>query len=1081
MPIQSREDVVEVEARIARIFAASPAGRTAEIRRLFVETLDFTPAAGQVPLHPAPKHVELPSAAERISETDGVHVLYVALDTPDTDRVRKTETAAATRLIADQLGEDLLLLFTNRSADQLHLVHPSFEGARPTLRRMIVERDLPRRTAVQQVSNIYWERKDTGSIRTALDRAFDVDRVTREFFEEYSRVFDHAMEHVQGFGPDKEEQERKKMFVQTLFNRLMFVYFVSRKGWLTFGGNNEYLSALWKDYAAGADEDSNFHYDRLRLLFFAGLNNLKAEDLTSEPETHRLIGKVPFLNGGLFDKTPEDDRSGLVVPDDCISCVFEELFEKFNFTVMESTPFDIEVAVDPEMLGKVFEELVIRRHDTGSYYTPRPVVSFMCREALKGYLEGQDTGLDSEAVAGFVDVRDTSGISQTAAPRIAEALENVTVVDPACGSGAYLLGMMQELVDLRTTLFNVGIDPKSLYELKLHIIQRNLYGVDIDEFAVNIAMLRMWLALAVEYEGDTPEPLPNLDFKILQGDSLLGPDPSPENYGDLFRHRVHEAAARLASLKAEHMKATTGKEAIKAEIVSVEADLRDALADTLAPEGAVDWRVQFAEVFDRDGFDIAIANPPYIQLQKDAGKLGKLYKDVEYTTFVRTGDVYQLFYERGCQLLRSSRGLLAYITSNSWLKAEYGKPLRRYFSTQHTPLRLLELGKDVFASAIVDSGVLLLRAGSANGAFPAVDMDRLSTTDFPPRESLWGTVRPDGEAPWSVLSRTEQSVMDKMLAEGTPLGEWDVRINRGVITGYNKAFIIDDATRRALIAEDPNSERIIKPILRGRDIRRYRAKWAGLWLIVAKYGSYKTLPKEFPAIHRYLLLHEDRLRARGQCRYSRSGSSSRRTEYAGQHHWLELDNNPKDSFLEEFTKEKLFWMDLTEHGRFAYHDGEMFCANTAYVLTGASIKYLCAVLNSILITWFMKNTALNSGMGTPRWVKFTVERLLIPKISAAKQRPFVRLVDEILEAKATDPDADTSYLEWDIDRLVYDLYGLTDEEDTAIERSLGLIHETDEEEDAALATAMDEAMAEDPGGFVSEEVVMATLRGVNGG
>ena len=1062
MPILNREDAVEVEARIARMFAAaSPADRAAEVRALFVETLDFDAGSGQVSLHPVPKHVALPAVAERIAETDGVHVLYIALDTPDTDRVRKTEAATAAELIAAQLGEDLILLFTNPSGSQLHLVHPNLEDARSTLRRMIVERDLPRRTAVQQVSNIYWYRQDTGSIRTALERAFDVEAVTKHFFDEYKRVFDHAMERVEGFGADENEQERKKLFVQTLFNRLMFVYFVSRKGWLTFGNDNDYLSALWNDYFSNPDQ-SNFYSDRLYHLFFFGLNNPQSRDLNFKDRfMASIFGEVPFLNGGLFDRKPEDDLTGLFVPDDCISQVFEELFEKFNFTVMESTPFDIEVAVDPEMLGKVFEELVTGRHDTGSYYTPRPVVSFMCREALKGYLEGRETGLDPEAIAGFVDERKTSSISQTAAPRIAEALENVTVVDPACGSGAYLLGMMQELVDLRTTLFNVGIDPKSLYELKLHIIQRNLYGADIDEFAANIAMLRMWLSLAVEYEGHTPEPLPNLDFKIVLGDSLLGPAPSPGNYVDLFRHRAHEVAARLADLKGSYMNESSAeKNALKVDIERVEAELREALADTPAPEGAVDWRVQFAEVFDRGGFDIAIANPPYIQLQKDGGRLGRLYKNVQFTTFVRTGDVYQLFYERGCQLLRSSRGLLAYITSNSWLKAEYGKPLRRYFSTRHTPLRLLELGKDVFASAIVDSSVLLLREGSANGPFPAVDMDRLQTPDFPPRENLWGRVRPAGDAPWSVLSRAEESVMDKMRAKGTPLGEWDVRISYGIKTGYNKAFIIDDKTRQKLIAEDPNSERIIKPILRGRDIRRYRSKWAGLWLVATHNGYGDVLAinvGDYPSVKDHLDLYYPQLAKRQD-----KGS----TPY----------NLRNCTYYEEFAKEKLFWMQMSGRGRFSYADPGLYCNQKGFMITGESLKYMCALLNSSLSTWFMKNNGVTTGMGLVQWDKFSVERIPIPKISAAKQRPFVRLVDAILEAENS--EADTSHLEWEIDSLVYDLYGLTEEEDITIERGLGLIHQTDEEEDAAIARAIEEGLTTER---VSREEVMAILRAPDGG
>ena len=542
MPIRNRDDAVEVENRIGRIFAASPSERAGEIRALFVEALDFGPAAGHVGLDLAPSNVVLPAYAERVAELGGVHVLYVALDTSDTERVRKGEAAAAAKLIADRLGDDLLLVFTNTSASQLHLIQPSFEGARPTLRRMIVERDLPRRTAVQQVSHIYWNHQDSGSIRSALDKAFDVEAVTRAFFKEYKDIFDLAIDRVEGFGSDADEQERKKLFVQTLFNRLMFIYFLSRKGWLAFHDDNDYLNALWKDYQAADSDDKNFHLDRLSLLFFAGLNNPQSRDLShNNPVLYAKIGAPPFLNGGLFEKTGLDKRTGVVVPDGVIQPMLSDLFDRFNFTVMESTPFDIEVAVDPEMLGKVFEELVTGRHDSGSYYTPRPVVSFMCREALKGYLEGCDTGLAKEDIARFVDERETSGVSLTFAPGVADALEDVTVVDPACGSGAYLLGMMQELVDLRTALFNIGVDARSLYDLKLHIIQRNLYGVDIDEFAVNIAMLRMWLSLVIEYEGDRPEPLPNLDFKVVLGDSLLGSGPKP---GQLRRSLSLQGAQR---------------------------------------------------------------------------------------------------------------------------------------------------------------------------------------------------------------------------------------------------------------------------------------------------------------------------------------------------------------------------------------------------------------------------------------------------------------------------------------------------------------------------------------------------------
>ena len=618
-----------------------------------------------------------------------------------------------------------------------------------------------------------------------------------------------------------------------------------------------------------------------------------------------------------------------------------------------------------------------------------------------------------------MDSQNTGGISVADARKIAAALERVTVVDPACGSGAYLLGMMQELVDLQTTLFNVGVDAKSIYDLKLEIIRRNLYGADIDGFAVNIALLRLWLSLVIEYEGDRPEPLPNLEFKIARGDSLLAPNPDPQQYGDLFGDFIRQLD--LGRLKAEHMRTTeqVEKDRLKVDIEDGRRQIREMLGDA-AGDDVIDWRVEFAEVMGTGGFDIVIANPPYIQLQRDQGRLGQLYKDVGYSTFIRSGDIYQLFYERGCQMLNPSTGLLAYITSNSWLKAEYGKRTRRYFSEHHSPLTLLELGKDVFESAIVDSNVVLVRSGrkaTEPPVFEAVDVERMDEDNFPPPKHRWGQVRVDGELPWSILSQTEQGIIDKMRRVGTPLKEWDIAIYRGITTGLNDAFIIDNQTKEALVAEDPRSAHILKPVLRGRDIERYRAKWAGMWLIDTHNGYDGVPPVEvgdYPAIRAYLNEYSGRLANR----YDKG-----RTPY----------NLRNCAYHAEFTKEKLFWIDLTEQGRFAYDASEVFCVNSAYMMTGDSIKYLCAVLNSDLTTWFMRNSALNSGMGTTRWVRFTVERIPVPIIDAVQERPFTRLVDEILQVR--DAGADTTDLEADIDWLVCDLYGLSEDEVQAITKT----------------------------------------------
>lgn len=681
MPVLNREDSADVDEQIARIFSASDNERIGEARRLFVEILDFSPASGAVSLAKARKGVSLPENAELLATMSGVSAVYVAMDDDSTNRVRKGEAAEAAKRISEELAGDLLLVFMNSANSQLHFVYPTFEGTRPALRRMVIERDLPRRTVVEQLSKIFWEREDTGDIRGALEHAYDVEAVTTRFFQDYKRVFDVLIDSVIGFGDDAAEQEAKKLFVQTLFNRLMFVYFLSRKGWLAFNGEKDYLKALWDDYA-NLSESPNFYVSRLQPLFFAGLNNPQAFDLKKDnPVLHSLIGDVPFLNGGLFDKFKDEVRTGVSVPNESIKLIFDDLFDPYNFTVMESTPLDVEVAVDPEMLGKVFEELVTGRHESGSYYTPRPVVSFMCRESLKGYLDTKNTGATKEAIQAFVsDDHDTSGLGIATAPLIADALNEIKVIDPACGSGAYLLGMMQELVDLKTALYSdqLSHEPKDLYDLKLQIIQDSLYGADIDEFAVNIAMLRLWLSLSIDYEGGRPEPLPNLDFKIVCGDSLTGTDPSPSHFGDLFRHRIEELADQLAELKHNHMSSTGQlKSGFAEEISGILNELRECLSGDPEQALVVDWRVEFAEVFTNDGgFDVAIANPPYVRME--------LFKDLKpmlirnFTEIHRErSDLYCYFYARALQLLKDG-GILAFISSNKWLRSNYGSGLRKY-------------------------------------------------------------------------------------------------------------------------------------------------------------------------------------------------------------------------------------------------------------------------------------------------------------------------------------------------------------------------------------------------------------------
>ena len=730
MPIKNVQDAIEVHEHIEWVFDADrPDERAQAIRRLFVDVLDFADQRGQVALASTPAGVKLPQFAERIAVLDGVHVCYIALDTSETDRVRKQEAVAAARQLANELGDDLLLVFINPSGSQLHLIHPLFETAQPTLRRMVVEKGLPRRTAIQQIANIYSNYGDSGSIRAALKSAFDVGPVTKHFFAEYKRVFEAAEKLISGFNVKSDdddeaslETEARTTFAQTLFNRLMFVHFVSRKGWLRFDGDNDYLKALWNSYQARSDE-SNFYKDRLRPLFFCGLNNESLTDVNrTDGYMNSVYGDVKFLNGGLFDPNDLDRREDIEVPDPALEPLLREeagLFHAFNFTVMESTPLDTEVAVDPEMLGKVFEELINERNSTGAYYTPRPVVTFMCREALKGYLVRRCDSLSSSGIEVFIDDRDTCGISLDAAPSISRALDDISIVDPACGSGAYLVGMLQELVELHTVLFDVGIDPLSIYNLKLRIIERNLYGADIDDFAVNIAMLRLWLSLAIDFDGDDPESLPNLDFKILTGDSLLGPVPSRNQTADMFHHAVIKSGLR--ELKAEYLRATDGskKRRLREKIKDVRVRLEDSIGDISAYEHCIDWRVDFAEaVRERVGFDIVLANPPY-GISTHGDRADAISQRDSYANFMMLASEI------------APHGSMAYITPTSWETGERYETFRRVLFEHLRLETLVNLPYDIFETPYVDTAVTVGRFDNDRpSAFRLATLEKRSELDL---------------------------------------------------------------------------------------------------------------------------------------------------------------------------------------------------------------------------------------------------------------------------------------------------------------------------------------------------------------
>ena len=705
------------QERLAAMAEQPSAERDGELRRIAASVLGFSPTEVAVI---APAHPLLPQAATVLATLPNRYgpdylAVHFDLSTRNSSDTRSYVTNAqvqAANAVAQQYARDEhypLLVFTLPDNSGVQFVTGNPEpGNRYRLRdiaRVTAYWHGQNRTALDCLENVGSAIANGGVPQQAFKNAFDVQPVTSEFFEDYKNAYETAVGQIAPLTgrPDAEQ------FTQTLFNRLLFVHFVSRKGWLQFKNDTDYLNALWSDYTKD-EKNSNFYTAKLETLFFEGLNNPQYQDLNGgNKTTEKGIGIVPFLNGGLFDRTPLDDRAAageFAVPDDIIEHVITRLFNRYNFTVMEATPIDTEVAVDPEMLGKLFEETVNERHSNGAYYTPRPVVAFMCREAIKGYLEGRNIAdLTPAAIEDLVDNANPQAVTVDQAREIANAVAAMKAVDPACGSGAFLLGMLQEILAVNGTIFAAAMqDPDSLYRQKLNIISNNIYGADKDALAVSTAMLRLWLSLAVDYDGlGTPDPLPNLDMKLIIGDAISGPNPEQKDF-TLQEIEKSELQRNTAEYTTAH---GSRKEDLKHRIEKDKADIGAKVGDA-APEGIVEWRIDFAEVILNGGFDIVVANPPYVR-QEDIGR-NKAALVNQYTGAVTArSDLYCYFYARGLQLLKDD-GLHVFVCSNSWLDVGYGAKLQEYLlNNAHVQAVYESAVERQFATADINTIVSIIR------------------------------------------------------------------------------------------------------------------------------------------------------------------------------------------------------------------------------------------------------------------------------------------------------------------------------------------------------------------------------------
>ena len=972
------------------------------------------------------------------------------------------------------------------------------------------------RTAIEQFKILH----DSKLTLSDITAAFSVETLTKQFYKDLFEWYQWAVEPTSNItfpnnttteDDDRDDIETK---IIRMITRIMFVWFIKQKNLVPdriFEIN--FLSTILKDFDPYSISIGNYYNAILQNLFFGTLNRaIKDEDgntrkfatsskrdiktlyryaemfAISEQEVIEMFAEIPFLNGGLFeclDKTRDIDgvkqcynfdgfsrnelrfadgryKHRAVVPNNLF---FEpekgliSILNRYNFTIEENSPEEQQVALDPELLGKVFENLLgaynpetkeTARNQSGSFYTPREIVNYMVDESLIAYLGDNDF---TRSLFRNDFSFEKSKIEEY--KKLAEKIKTVKILDPACGSGAFPMGLLNRMVEILER-----ISPnEDIYNLKLSVIENCLYGSDIQSIAAQITKLRFFISLICDCEKDASKPnfgiptLPNLETKFVSANSLVAKKKKPAE-GNLFENpEIEPTKNELAEIRHKHFsaKSTSTKHRLREKDQVVREKLAKLLSDddNFAPEEAKQlaaWNPYdqnaVSPFFDpewmfgvADGFDIVIGNPPYIQLQNNGGELAQLYEGCGYSTFARTGDIYCLFYERGWQLLKKN-GHLCYITSNKWMRAGYGEKTRGFFANKTNPMLLIDFaGVKIFESATVDTNILLFsKSSNQHKTVCAVtnkqNKDSVKNlSDFVQQQN---SVCDFGSSDsWVVLSPIEQSIKRKIEKVGTPLKDWDIQINYGIKTGFNEAFIISTKKREEILAncqtkeERKKTSELIRPILRGRDIKRYAYEWAELWLI-ATFPSRHYNIDEYSAIKQYLLSFGiERLEQTGKTHIVNGEKVKARKRTNNK--WFETQDSI--SYWEDFSKPKVVYMEIQtdnpEEGYpfpcYSYDANRCIVLNTAYIMSSETTdpRYVLGILNSRLGKFLVKLYVTQLQERQFRMLSQYVMKFSIAHPTKEQENEMIHLVQDVLVHQSLASEKR-------IDDLAFQIYGLTE-------------------------------------------------------
>lgn len=857
-----------------------------------------------------------------------------------------------------------------------------------------------------------------------IKKAFSVEALSDDFFDEYRKQYAEFVKFLTGkeyvkkgnkwveqemgeldaqyFTSFKKDDKLVRDYIKKMMGRIVFLYFLQSKGWLA--GNLHYMHDLFYD---ASDEVKGDFLDKVLEPMFFGLLNTRPEDRSSAPLVNGVgvkyipnAGEIPYLNGGLFQQEKIDEVES-VFPAGMFQSLFD-FFDSYNFTIDENDPNDAEVGVDPEMLGKIFENLLEDNKDKGAFYTPKEIVRYMCQESLTAYLQ---TGIEDaevkEHIANFVktnDVEELGGASSELAMSIDRKLIDVKICDPAIGSGAFPMGLLRELYACRKSIEIFEEDNAA--DIKRHIIQNNIYGVDIEKGAVDIARLRFWLALIIDEKE--PMPLPNLDFKIMQGNSLLesykgvdldvtskklktGKD-TKKTRGVLslgfeetdVQKTIQDLVKSYFSITDHTLRAQRRQQIDKyvKDYIKVCAEgnheVQDAVDELEIPNDQFFlWHTYFADVFEQGGFDIVIGNPPYNEVRDLDKELQESYKKSLFYAQARGGrlNLFQFFYPLALYILKSY-GICSFITQNSILAEESAIGNRKMIFSDSLVLKVDSFPERdnvrlrVFESVKMSVAILLIRK-------------QTNIVDQTFHVNVWKDKFMSSK---SILKISKQEIMqvypNDLVIPICDNIRWNIlsKMRRVGISSINaQAGEIDMTKYKSNFSQDKIAYRVVT----GAQVLRYRLT------DTPSQGSVLYLKKADLSESRYAAFEQERI-----VMQRITGVDSKIRIIA--------------TMLPKCT----------------------YCANSTNYISGCSnqidLLYLLGVLNSKSINFFFKQTSTNTNVTSKEIAKFPI-LVNVNSISV-----ITKLVKEILDLKQR--MFDTSTLENQIDFLVYHLYGLTYDE-----------------------------------------------------